>query len=162
MVCCFWSRRLLLVSSASSGLVSFCSLWGRKISLWELLLAVGRSAIFVSLFWSRQLNGLGLTASSRTVAVLPIHGAALLGPPGQDPQTGSKRAREATRPSVQAPPWANHEREQVFINTRTAFTANLYSTRPSGRGRQADETRRSRRDQKKPTRPEEAHETRRS
>ena len=32
---------------------SFCSLW-------ELLLAVGRSPIFVSFFWSRQLNCLGL------------------------------------------------------------------------------------------------------
>ena len=28
---------------------------GAECSLWELLLAVGRSAIFVSFFWSRQL-----------------------------------------------------------------------------------------------------------
>ena len=49
---------------------SFCSLWGLSArcasfcSLWGGVLYSSASSVFVSFFWSRQLNGLGLTASS--------------------------------------------------------------------------------------------------
>ena len=62
--------QLLLAVGAQVLAVGASARCGEEWYIRQLLVAVGKSAIFVSFFWSRQLNGLGLTASSSTVKIV--------------------------------------------------------------------------------------------